>query len=231
MFIVEANESQAEKGFLLDLINAIYRESPSLVTQRTGGVGGFDESLSQALINARPFVRFDNIRGNINSTFLEAIMTCPLGSTVAARVPHKSEIRVAPHNFTFQLTSNGLATTRDLVNRACFIRILKRQDHAFRAYPEGSILEHIQANQVRFLSAVYSVLPPWIAHGKARTSTDTRGEGAFRCWWQTLDWIIAQFFDMPSRLDGHEVAQARAANPALVWAPRTLYQTLCTTAA
>jgi hypothetical protein len=96
VFIIEANDSQAGKGFLLDLTHAIYREVPSFVTQRNGGVGGFDESLSQALTNARPFVQFDNIRGRIDSMFLEAILTCPLGGTIAARVPHKGEIQSIP---------------------------------------------------------------------------------------------------------------------------------------
>jgi hypothetical protein len=39
LFIVEADDSQAGKGFMLELVQTIYRETPSLVTQRQGGVG------------------------------------------------------------------------------------------------------------------------------------------------------------------------------------------------
>ena len=216
VFIIEANASQAGKGFLLDLTHAIYREVPSLVTQRSGGVGGFDESLSQAMINARPFVQFDNIRGRIDSTFLEAVMTCPLDGTVAARVPHKGEIQVSPDRFTFQLTSNGLVTTPDFANRSCFVRIRKRPGYVFRRYPEGNILDHVIANQPRALSAVYSVIAHWVSRGKP-VVTGSRGEGRFRQWWQIVDWLAVQIFDLPSPLDGHEIAQSRAANPTLGW--------------
>ena len=227
VFIIEANDSQAGKGFLLDVAHAIYREVPSLVTQRNGGVGGFDESLSQALINGRPFVQFDNVRGRIDSTFLEAIMTCPLGGTVAARVPHKGEIQVNPDSFTFQLTSNGLVTTPDFANRSCFVRIRKRPGFVFRDYPEGNLLDHVIATQPGCLSAVYSIVAHWVSHGKPVVH-GSRGEGRFRHWWEIAAWIAVQIFNLPSPLDGHEIAQARAANPTLAWL-RSVYLAIANT--
>ena len=107
LFMVEADLSTAGKGFLLELIQAIYRELAAIVAKLKGGVGGFDESLAQKLINGRPFIQFDNIRGRIDSQYLEAILTAPYGETVAARIPYKPEIQVRPDRFIFQLTSNG----------------------------------------------------------------------------------------------------------------------------
>src|SRR5438874_2676650 len=101
------DSSQAGKGYLLELIQTIYREIPSVVAQKNGGVGGFDESLSQAMLTGRPFIQLDNIRGKMNSAFLEAVLTCPQGGMVPARVPYKADIQVAPGQFIFQLTSNG----------------------------------------------------------------------------------------------------------------------------
>jgi hypothetical protein len=40
LFVVEADDSQAGKGFLLELVQTIYRETASIVTQRQNGVGG-----------------------------------------------------------------------------------------------------------------------------------------------------------------------------------------------
>jgi hypothetical protein len=126
LFVVEADDSQAGKGFLLELVQTIYRETPSLVTQRQGGVGGFDESLSQAMIDGRPFIQLDNVRGRIGSPYFEAVLTCPLTGTIPARVPHKGEVQVTPERFVFQLTSNGFESTRDLANRSCITRIRTR---------------------------------------------------------------------------------------------------------
>jgi hypothetical protein len=133
-------------------------------------------------------------------------------------VPHKGEARVDPHLFSFQLTSNGFQATTDLTNRSCIIRILKRNDYAFKTYGSSftNILGRIKAEQPRFLSAVYSLVNEWIAHGMP-ISPDTRGQGAFRPWWQLMDWIITNLADLPSPLEGHQAAQASAANPTLGW--------------
>ena len=217
VFVAEANDSQAGKGALLETSQLIYNEIPSFVTQKSsGGVGGLDEALSQALVNGRPFVQLDNFRGNLGSTFFEALLTCPLHGTVPARVPHKAEIQVDPSRFIFHLSSNGFTTTRDLANRACIVRIKKRPGFAFRQFPEGDLLAHIKANQPRYLGAVLSIVNEWLIAGRPRTA-DLRGQGRFRDWAQVLDWIIQHLMLLPPLMEGHEAAQERASNPALAW--------------
>ena len=110
----------------------------------------FDESLAQKLINGRPFIQFDNIRGTIDSQYLEAILTAPYGETVSARIPYKPEIQVRPDRFIFQLTSNGFTSTRDLANRSCIIRIRKKHGFAFKRYAEGNIIDHILAKPANY---------------------------------------------------------------------------------
>jgi hypothetical protein len=216
LFVAEADESQAGKGFFLEQAQTIYREPASMVTQRQGGVGSFDESLGQALIDGRPFIQLDNIRGRIGSSYFEAILTCPLGGTFPARVPYKGQVQVRPGDFVFQLTSNGFESTRDLANRSCIIRIRKRRGFRFRRYLEGGLLSHIAANQPRYLGAVYCIVGQWVAHGKQATN-DIRGEGRFRQWAQILDWIVQELFRLSPLMDGHEAAQERVADPALNW--------------
>jgi hypothetical protein len=187
-----------------------------LVGQRDKGVGGFDETLSQALINGRPFIQLDNLRGRLTSQFFEMILTTPRDGTVGARVPHRGEIPVYPSKVIFQLTSNGFESTADLANRSCIIRIKKRRGFTFRTFPDGGLIEHVIANQPRFLGAVYSIVGQWISEGKPRTA-DTRGEGRFRQWAQALDWIVQELCGLPPLMDGHQQAQSRAANSALSW--------------
>ena len=216
LFVIEADESQSGKGFFLEQVQTVYRETPSIVAQRQGGVGGFDESLAQAMIDGRPFIQIDNVRGRIASPYFEAILTCPLAVTVAARVPYKGEAQVRPDRFIFQLTSNGFESTRDLANRSCIVRIKKRPGFAFRPYPEGGLLDHIAANQARYLGAIFTIVSQWVAQGEQATA-DIRGEGRFRQWAQVLSWIVENLFHLPPLMDGHEAAQERAANPALNW--------------
>jgi hypothetical protein len=213
---VEADASQSGKGFLLEIIQAVYGESPSLVALKSGGVGGFDESLSQSLINGRPFIQIDNLRGKLSSQFFEAIMTAPRGGTVPARVPHRGEVQVRVDRFNFQITSNGIEVSPDLANRCSIIRIKKRARFNYRSFPEGDLLEHIKANRGRFLGAVYCLVAHWIERGKPRTA-DARMPGRFRAWGQSLDWIVRELCAGAPLLDGHEAIQQRVSDPGRVW--------------
>jgi hypothetical protein len=147
-------------------------------------------------------------------------MTCPIGGTAPARVPHRGEVQIRPDRFVFQLTSNGYESTADMANRSCIIRIKKRLGYAFRTFPEGDLLDHIAAAQPQYLGAVYCVVTQWCAGGK-KASTDLRGEGRFRRALQVLDWVVREIFEQTPLLEGHQQAQERAANPALNWLRQT----------
>jgi hypothetical protein len=216
LFVMEADETQTGKGYLLEIGQETYNEIPYVIGKRIGGVGSLDEDLSQALISGRPFIQLDNVRAKIDSQFLEMVLTCPLSGTVPCRVPHKGTSHINPHRFVFQLTSNGFESTSDLANRSCIVRLRKRSGYNFRRYPEGDLLDHVRGNQPVFLGAVHSIAAAWIASGKPRTD-DTRGEGRFRQWAQSLDWIVQELCGLPPLMDGHKEAQARSACPALSW--------------
>jgi hypothetical protein len=211
--IGEADKSQSGKTYRQKVVAAIYRETCNVVVQRAGGVGGLDESISQKLIDGRPFVLLDNLRGKLDTPFLESILTAP--ATMPARVPHRGEVQVDPRSFVFQMTSNGVETTRDLANRASLIRIRKRPPgFVFRTFPEGDLHAHVVANQPNFLGCVFSVIADWVAKGQPRT-TETRHD--FREWAQTLDWVVQTTFGAAPLLDGHEDARERVSDPRRIW--------------
>lgn len=214
----EADASQSGKGYRQKLVAAIYNEKPNMVVQRNGGVGGLDESLSQKLIDGRPFILLDNLRGRLDSPFLESILTAP--GSMPARVPHRGEVQVDPRRFIFQMTSNGVETTCDLANRASIVRIRKRpSDFQFRSYPEGDLYDHVMANQPYYLGCVFSVITEWVTAGCPKT-TETRHH--FRPWSQNLDWIVQNIFHAAPLLEGQKEAAARVSNPGLTWL-RTLF--------
>jgi hypothetical protein len=61
--VAEADQSQSGKTYRQKLVAAVYNESVSIVSQKIGGVGSVDESLSARLVEGRPFIQFDNFRG------------------------------------------------------------------------------------------------------------------------------------------------------------------------
>lgn len=212
--LIEANASQTGKGFMAELVSAVYGETPGLVGEREGGVGSFDESISRAIIGGRPFILLDNIRGRLKSAFLEMLLTMP--GSVPCRVPYQGELEVDASGVTFLLTSNGIEATPDLANRANIIRLRKRAGVEFRRYPDGDILDHVRGDRARYVSAIYAVLAEWVARGKQH-SDDLRGQGAFRTWWRVVDYLCREIFGMVSPLDGMGPVVERTANPGLQW--------------
>jgi hypothetical protein len=113
------------------------------------------------------------------------------------------------------MTSNGVETTRDLANRASIVRIKKRpRDYTFTNYSEGSLFDHVAANQAHYLGCVFAIVREWVEQGKHKTS-ETRHD--FREWAQVLDWIVQNILGEAPLMDGHEQAQERVSNPALTW--------------
>jgi len=213
IFVIEADKSQTGKGYMLNLLSCLYGEHPYILTQKDGGVGSFDESISAALLAGRPFIQLDNLRGKLSSAFLEMVITA--GGLVQCRVPHRGEVSVDSTYFTFTLTSNGIETTQDLANRSCIVRIRKRDGYRFRDYPEGDLLSHVKANQMLYLSSVFSVVKEWAALGCGRNRDECRHD--FREWAQSLDFIMRNILQEPPLLDGHDDAKITVSNPALVW--------------
>ncbi len=214
VIVVEADESQAGKGYIQRLIRSIYNERGYPIAQREGGVGSLDESIGQALLSGQPFVNLDNVRGRIDSKFLESILTND--GITSVRVPHRGEVQVDTRAVLFQLTSNGVDMTPDLANRSMIIRIRKRPDgYRFRAWQEGGLIAHVWDRSGYYLSCVFAVVSHWISAG--RPTLDSGGFHDFREWAGALGWIIAKVFGGAPLLEEHRSAQKRVSNPALTW--------------
>ncbi|MEI7436956.1 MAG: hypothetical protein WCL16_09160 [bacterium] len=211
--VAEADQSQSGKTYRQKVIAALYNERLSLVTSREGGVGSIDESLNQALVAGRPFIQFDNFRGRFDSAHLEAFLTAE--GSFPCRVPHRGEVTVPPENYFVFLTSNGVDTTRDLANRSNIIRIRKKPaGFAFTKFEEGDLLDQVRQWQAYYLGCVFAVIREWHRQGKPVTA-ETRHD--FREWVQVVDWIAQKIFGTVPVMDGHQQAQERVSNPALVW--------------
>lgn len=208
----EADLSQTGKGYRNKQTAAIYKQTVRAVTQKKGGVGSLEETFSTALIRGRNFISLDNVRGQIDSPAIESFLT---EDSFLARAPHQAAVEIDPRRVILHLTSNGADITIDLANRSSCVRILKQPDgYRFREYREGDVLDHVRANQPRYLGAVFAVVRAWHEAGKPRTN-ETRHD--FRPWAKTLDWIVQNIFRAGPLLDGHRETQVRMATPALNW--------------
>ena len=118
----EADQSQTGKGYRNKLVAAIYDQGVKTITQRKGGVGSMEESISTALIRGSNFICIDNLKGKLDSPALESLLT---ETTFEARGLRISE-DIDVSRTVFQLTSNKADFTPDLASRASCVRLLKR---------------------------------------------------------------------------------------------------------
>jgi len=154
--VIEADESQTGKGFLVKLIAAVHNHKPHPITQRKGVGGGIEESLNMRLIKGDSFISFDNIRDKIDSPALESLLT---EDHYLARVPYMPPIDIDPRRIVLFLTSNQCEMTKDLTNRSSLIQLRKRElGYVFKTFPEGDIVDHVLANSSRYHGAIIAFI-------------------------------------------------------------------------
>jgi hypothetical protein len=215
----EADLSQTGKTLLFAMIVAIFGQRCGSVAQKKGGTGSFDEAIMQKLVNGYLFILLDNIRGRIDSPFLEMCLT-PEDGEVDARVLRAS-VPVDPRPVVFGLTSNAAELTKDLANRTLMVRIRKQplgyQFHTWtdtNGVPVEGIRQHITAHQAYYQGCVSSILRDWWAQGAPRLSCTDHD---FKTTVGALDHLVHHYFKLPPILDGHQVALERTTKPGLSW--------------
>jgi hypothetical protein len=215
MFFIEADKSQTGKGFLIDLLAAIFNLEISYVPKHEGrGAGGQDESFYAALERGNPLVLFDNWRGKLSSEALEMYMTCRSGM-FPIRLPYKEYRGVDPRYYTLVMTSNGCELTTDQANRTIFIRLRKQPDgYKFPNHPEGSLLEHARKNWKKYLAAIYTIGAEWIRQGQKRSSVSYN---SFTEWSRIMNWIVQEIFKLPPLLQHMEEEKKRVSSPAMTF--------------
>ena len=210
--IVEALSPQTGKGFFVLRRAAVYGEIPIMTSQQKGGVGSFDEKFASALVKGRPFIAFDNLRGELDSQNIESFMTSQ--GNFSVRTPGCPEAYVDAANYCLSVTSNGMRTTDDLAKRSVFIRLQKDESGDITEIGGHRVLEAIRTIQPRFLGAVCRIIRHWHAKGMPKTN-DRRH--SFSGWAQPLDWIVQNVFRKAPLLDGNTEAQERLQNPDLTF--------------
>jgi hypothetical protein len=212
IFVIEADQSQAGKGTFVKTIAGIYGEVPGMVATMKGGVGnGVDEAFARQALRGRPILQIDNIRGRLDSQFLEAFVT-------ATGLMHSRALRcdgeVDTRNYLIFATSNGIESTVDITNRSLIIR-LKKRDFGYRwhQWPEGSLNKHIEKHRGRYLGCIFKIFKHWIGAGcpEAPCHHDVREvTGA-------MNWIVVNCFGLPAIDSEHSNIQMRASNPGMTF--------------
>jgi hypothetical protein len=214
--INEADQSQTGKTYALKVLCALYNEQPFTVTlkeERTA-LGSHDELLSKGMIEAHPFIMWENARGLVSSQLAESAIRGT--GTVTCRIAYMAPVEVATDKFMWLLSSNKADITPDLAARALITRMLKQPaSHKYHLYDGGhDLLKEVRHNSTYYLSCILAIVSAWVDKGKPRTD-DRRHDFREAC--QALDWIVQHIFKLAPLLNDHQNEQARVSNPLLNW--------------
>lgn len=187
-FIIEADDSQAGKGYLCKIVCEIWNVKPEIIAAKENGKGAgcLEDSFSFAVSEGlHPVVQIDNMRGLLQSQQLETFMT---ENSFTCRHAYSREKKIDPTRHLILMTSNRVELISDTANRFASISIRKQEPgYAFRRWMEGGTVEHIKANRERYQGAALSILSNWVQAGKPKLQN--ADGSAFSEFWKSTDKI------------------------------------------
>ena len=216
LVINEADKIQTGKTYAHKVLCQLYNEKPFTLTldDKNNGSGSHDEKLSKALIEAHPFIMWENVRGLLNSQMAESAIRGT--GTVLCRIPYMAPVEIPTDKVMWLLSSNKADVTSDLSARSLITRLRKQiKGYKFKKFGnDRDLLSEVEYNGAFYLSCILSVVRNWFEAGRP-TTDDCRHDFRGAC--QVLDWIVQKVFNLAPILDDHEAEQERISNPLLNW--------------
>jgi len=204
----EANKSQTGKTKLHATTREIYNQpNIGVIAKRKGGVGGTDEAVGSALAKGAPFVVLDNLRGKLDSEYLEAVIT---GDVVNVRLMRRNAEDVDVSRVCIQATSNNATCTVDLANRLSTVRI-RKQPPGYK-FKYRTLELQARDHWPRYYACVVAIVRNWLAAGRPQIATTHD----FKEWAGSLNWIVQQYA-LPDLMAGHEEIKERASSRSKSW--------------
>jgi hypothetical protein len=143
------------------------------------------KELLTAVIEARPYILFDNCKGHLNSTSLEGFVTA---SIYSGRVLGVNKSFSGENNVTVFITGNACTVSPDLRRRSLFIELFMEEERAeereFRTVLDDAALLTVRSD---ILAALFALVREWDIAGRPQPS---RSHGSFPRWAETIGGIV-----------------------------------------
>jgi len=143
------------------------------------------KSLLTAVMEARPYVFFDNVKGHLSSPSLEAFATATAWED---RILGKSKTFSGENCSTVLISGNSLTVSPDMARRGLFVELFQEHERpADRQYKrelaDNTLLE-IRGN---ILAALWALVREWHAAGQPKPS---RSSASFPAWARIIGGIV-----------------------------------------
>jgi putative DNA primase/helicase len=192
--LVQADASQAGKSYFANVLGKLYGLRLGYVAQKKGGLGSLDESLQSELLRDTDLVLIDNLRKNVDSEFLEMVITATAKITARAM---RTEGSVDMRSKLLMMTSNGVHLTGDLKNRSIRVVIKKQPpNYLWKNWGGGNtdLLEHLEKNRSKYVGALNAIIQAWVRQGMPVLPV----QHSFRKAVGALEWMVVNLFNEAS---------------------------------
>jgi hypothetical protein len=208
-FLLMANLPDAGKTHFHIRMAGIYNHPLEVQSYSDAKIGGSDEIIKGNLARGLPFSCLDNLRGEINSVFLESLLTG--GNSLSIRMAYTplSDIRL-PRMILLLSGNTNFSVTPDMASRAVVINLTKDPARNWKL-PDGTSLElWALRNQRLLLGSVFSIIKRWVEGGCCQESNDGF---RFMSWASAINGILTKVLGLEPVTKGLKEAQAQSADP------------------
>jgi hypothetical protein len=143
------------------------------------------KELLAAVIEARPYILFDNVKGHLNSPALEGFTT---STRFSGRILGVSKMFVGQNITTVFVTGNGCTVSPDMRRRSLFVELRMEEERAeervFKRELDQRVLLHWRP---QILAALWAIVREW---DKARRPGPSRLHNAFPEWSRIIGGIV-----------------------------------------
>ena len=189
--LIEAPKPRTGKTLLAQVLAqpSVGEVSVSTLAEREEERG---KALFSTLLKGRPVAILDNLKGQINSPTLEAVLTA--WPSYEARVLGVSQDVEVPARTQWILTTNNGSFSEDMVGRLVAIRLDRRCerpdliDVGTLRHPD--IKQYTTENRANLLSALFSLVTHWRNKGRPKSPEGTPYKGSFEGWRDVIGGIL-----------------------------------------
>jgi len=143
------------------------------------------KELLTAVMEARPYILFDNCKGHLDSPFLESFVTAAVWS---GRILGVSKTFAGENLLTVFVTGNGCTVSPDMRRRSLFVELFmeaeRAEDRNFKRFLDDAELLPMRP---RILAALWALVRKWDAAGRPKPS---RTHTAFPRWAEVIGGIV-----------------------------------------
>lgn len=173
LFVLLANQPRLGKDTFAMAVQILYTGEAEVGASLDSKSGDAEmrKRITSLLRQARWFIHFANMSGNLDFSALEAATDASLNWT--DRILGYTKVATLPNEAEYSLSMNlGATLTRDLMARSVVIEMhLASEDPNQRQFKHANLLDWVKNNRGKILGALLALIHEWDRQGRPRANS------------------------------------------------------------